>query len=257
MKLYWKIIFLTLILLQTNLQAQDEKDRLIDNQLWADYYQYFNFKPNWQFYGDAGARTVLENWSWLMIYTRPSVRWKKHKLWELHTGLGVFYTINVDEVNTFEVRPWQGFRLNWPNFKPIRFNHYFRLEERFNFPTDLWNLEFNLRVRYKFTINALIYTFANENKSSLYLPIYVEFFGNIGQQLTETFDNRRRLGIGIGYKMNSLWAFEFHFVSQFSHTGEDDKYQTSDRLFQLKIRKLLFNKDYKSKLESERLDNYN
>jgi len=249
MKLYWKIIFLTLILLQTNLQAQDEKDRLIDNQLWLDYYNYYNFKPDWQFYGDAGARTVLDKWSWLMVYGRPSVRWKKHKLWEIHGGLGVFFTINVDTTNTLEVRPWQGVRINWPGWKPIKFNHYFRIEERLNFLTDNWILEANLRFRYQLGLNILLVTFKDE--SNLFLPAYFELFFDVGQQISEQFSNRTRLGAGVGYKMNKIWTFEFHFVAQLSRTGEDDQFQTSDRLFQLKVQRFLFNKDYKSRLKSD------
>ena len=246
MKAIHRYLFFGLILAPLFLHAQNEEDRIIDNQIWADYYQYYYIKPNWQFYGDAGVRTVVDKWSWFMIYARPSIRWKKHELWELHGGVGVIQTFNVDDVNTFEIRPWQGIRVNWPTFKPIRFNHYFRLEERFNFPTDTWTLEFNLRIRYKFALNVPIYTF--ENKSKLFLIAYVEFFGNIGQQLTEKFSNRSRFAFGAGYKMNDTWTFEAHFVSQFSRTMEEDLFKTSDRLFQIKVRRFVFKKDYKSKL---------
>jgi len=42
------------------MNAQEEEGRIIDNQLWGDYYQYCHFKPDWQFYGDVGARSSLE-----------------------------------------------------------------------------------------------------------------------------------------------------------------------------------------------------
>jgi len=245
-KKFWRFILLAIILFPALVQAQDEDTRIINNQLWADYYEYWDIKPNWQFYGDAGARTVLEKWSWFMVFGRPSIRWKKYKLWEVHGGIGMFYTINVDEVNTFEIRPWQGFRVNWPTFRPIKFNHYFRLEERFNFLTDHWDLEFNLRVRYRFGLKALIYTFTNEN--NIFLPAWIEIFGNIGQQITEKFSNRTRFAIGAGYKMNKQWTFELHFVSQFSRTGGNDEFKTSDRLLQIKVRRFLYRRDYKNKL---------
>ena len=179
MKLRWLAIFSVCMIISHANYAQEDESRIIDNQIWADYHQYYNFRPDWQFYGDAGERSVLEKWSWFTTFIRPSIRWKKHKLWELHGGIGFFFTINVDEVNTFEIRPFQGIKVNWPVFKPIRFNHYVRIEERFNFPTDTWELEFNLRVRYRFALRAKIHTFHDE--SNIFLPASIEFFGNIGE----------------------------------------------------------------------------
>ena len=71
------------------------------------------------------------------------------------------------------------------------------------------------------------------------------------KELTEKFSNRSRLSMGAGYKMNDQWTFEFHFVAQFSRTGDDDKFKTSDRLFQLKERRFIFKKDYRSKSDEE------
>lgn len=249
MKIFLKYAFIAVILFPVVVQSQEDEGRIIDNQIWADYHQYYNFKPDWQFYGDAGVRSVLEQWSWFTTFARPSIRWKKHKLWELHGGIGLFFTINVDDVNTLEIRPYQGVKVNWPVLKTIRFNHYLRIEERFNFPTDDWTLEFNLRVRYRFALRADIYSISDESK--IFVPASIEFFGNIGQQLTEKFSNRSRLSMGAGYKMNDQWTFEFHFVAQFSRTGDDDKFKTSDRLFQLKVRRFIFKKDYRSKLDEE------
>ena len=95
-------------------------------------------------------------------------------------------------------------------------------------------------------MNVPIHTF--DNKSDVFFPASVEFFGNIGQELTENFSNRSRVGIGLGYKMNDTWTFEAHFVLQFSRTAEEDQFKTSDRLFQLKARRFMFSKDYKSHL---------
>jgi len=229
--------------------AQTESKRLIDTQAWIDYYSYFYFKPTLQYYGDAGVRSDLQTWDWFMAYIRPSVRWKKHELWELHGGIGFFKTINVDTTNTFEIRPWQGLRVNWPGWKPVRFNHYIRIEERLNFITDNWTLEANLRFRYRLGANVLLVTINEESK--LTLPTYFELFWDVGEQISEQFSNRTRLGVGISYKMNEKWTFEFHFVAQNSRTGSDQEFATSDRLLQLKLRHFLFKKDYHSKIPDD------
>ena len=245
----YRIIFLFLLFVPFSLEAQNEEDRIVNHQLWLDYNQYSNFKHDWQFYGDAGARTILEEWSWLTIFARASVRWKKHKLYEVHGGFGVFQTFDKEDVNTLELRPWQGFRLNWPRFKSIKFNQYVRLEERFNFLTDDWTLETNLRIRYKIGLNILVHTFS-ETKN-IFVPFSVEFFGNVGPQLTEKFTNQSRVDIGVGYKLNSQWIMEFHFVNQFSRTGDTDEFKTSDRIYTLKLRRFLYNHDYHSNTEHD------
>ena len=237
------------IFLSTASYAQSENERLIDNQIWMDYYSYFYFKPNLQYYGDVGVRSVLQDWNWFMAYIRPSIRWKKHDLWELHGGIGFFKTFNVDTANTFEIRPWQGVRINWPGWKPVKFNHYFRVEQRMNFITDNWELEANLRFRYRFGTNILLLTINEESR--LNLPAYFEFFLDVGQQISEQFSNRTRLGIGLAYRMNNKWTFEFHWVAQNSRTGSDQQFKTSDRLLQLKVRHFMFNRDYQSKIPED------
>lgn len=222
-------------LMALSLKSQDQ----VDNQLWLDYYHYYQFKPDWTSYGDAGYRTITDELSWMMIYMRPSISWHKNKLFDLNGGLGLFYTFNYDTVNNFELRPWQGIKVKWPNLKYISFYGYVRLEERFSFPVDTWTLEFNLRFRFKVGLKATLYTFDREVPKYLYLPFSVELFANVGPQITEKYSNRSRIGTGIGYRFKHEWAIELDFTLQGSRTGKDQQYNSSDLIYQFKIRRYL------------------
>lgn len=234
-KLLSTIFFFTIILMPGLSKAQST----VDNQLWLDYYHYYQFKPDWTSYGDAGYRTVTDELSWMMIYIRPSISWHQKKLFDLNGGVGLFYTFNYDTVNNFELRPWQGIKFKWPNFKHISFYGYVRLEERFNFPVDTWTLEFNLRFRFKVGFKLRLYTFDREIPKYLYLPFSVEVFANVGPQLTEKYSDRARIGAGIGYRVKHEWAFELDFTLQGSRTGQDQQYNSSDFIYQIKVRRYL------------------
>ena len=106
-----------------------------------------------------------------------------------------------------------------------------------------------MRIRYRFALRANIYTFQDE--SNIILPASIEFFGNIGQELTEKFSNQSHLAIGAGNKMNDQWTFGFHYVNQFSRTGDNDEFKTSDRIFRLSVRRFVFKRDYRSKIDEE------
>jgi len=247
--LYCCIVILLGICGVSSALAQDDSNTIATKQLWLDYYQYFYFKPNWQFYGDAGYRTQLDTLEWMEIFARPSILWFAGKHYAFSGGVGFFYTFNHDTVNNFELRPWQGYKLMWPTFKHIKFSHYFRLEERFNFPVDTWDVEFNLRFRYRFGLKSTIYSW--HVMQYLFLTASVEFFANVGPQLTEKYSNRSRWGAGLGYRLNNYWDFEFHYVLQRSRTGDNDDFKTTDHLIQLKARHYLIHKDFKNKKHPE------
>ena len=48
---------------------------------------------------------------------------------ELHGGVGGFYTFVEFGNNQFELRPWQGVRVNWPSIWIFDFKEYFHLGE--------------------------------------------------------------------------------------------------------------------------------
>jgi len=224
------------------IHCQDEDETLITNQLWLDYHMYFKFKARWEYFGDIGYRTIPENWAWHTILVRPSVRYIAPKLWEASGGVGFFQTFIKDEQNSFELRPWQGFKIKWPSFKPIYFLHYFRLEERVFFPEGD-PMEFNFRARYQLGLKAIIYRF--ENEDHIFIPAYIEFFWNFGPKITEVFSNRNRISAGIGYRTHKGWTFEFRFVGQNGRSGADEQYSTAERLYQFKVRRHIFKREYK------------
>lgn len=233
---------LLLALIFTNcIKAQTDNANMdnTNHQLWIDFYPHFYINDKFEYYGDAGYRTMLQENIWHWVFARPSVRYHPKELIELHGGVGFFYTFNIKNVNRFEIRPWQGFLLKWPTWEKVSFKHYIRMEERVSFLTNNWSMSFSLRMRYKISTNIKLCRTCSE--AFWFIPIYAEAFFPINDDVVEFFRNRGRAGVGLGYNANKYWRFSVMLNWQSSRTGPDNEFSVSDYIYQVKIRKLFVN----------------
>ena len=129
-------------------QAGTDKKSSANDQLWFDFFPHLYISEIFEYYGDTGYRTLLNENIWHKIYARPSVRYHIDKYWELHGGVGFFYDFNKEISDRFEIRPWQGIQLGWPRIINLGINHYVRFEQRISFLTDDWSSSLALRLRY-------------------------------------------------------------------------------------------------------------
>ena len=228
--------FLTGIFLSNFVYAQEiesSKNTVKNHQIWIDLYPHYFVNDKLEYYGDAGYRSIVSNGSWSRIYARPSLRYHFNKIWGLQTGLGVFYIFNRDNVDKFEVTPWQGFQINWPTLTRFKFKHLFKIEERFSFDTENWDSNFEFRFRYKL-FGKLSFVRANK----WYIPFYGELFIPIKGEIQELYRNKGRAGLGLGYKPDKDWQVAFVFNWQGSRTGINEGRNVSDYIYQIKIRKV-------------------
>jgi len=237
----YRLIIAILIILSgcadLNAQPSDSSDTqsLINHQIWIDVYPHFCVNDKLEYYGDAGFRTIVTEKSWNRLYIRPSLRYHFNKTIEAHAGLGFFYIFIKYDVNRFEITPWQGIRINWPNVSIFSFKHLFRIEERISFLTNNWSSSFDLRFRYGLSGN--ITPCKNCSISKMYIPMYVEFFFPVNDEIEEFFRNRGRAGFGIGYNVSKDWQYSLLFNWQRSRSGPNDELRVSDYAYQLIIRK--------------------
>ena len=191
-------------------------------------------------YGDVGVRTMIPH-EWNRVIIRPSILYKIPKLFlknlyysaEVHAGLGLFYTNNLSNSNRFEIRPFQGFSLAWPNRPYIRIKHYLRLEERFDMETSSWENTFGLRFRYQADLRLKFKgNFIKFNKN-LYLPISVELFWNlIG---TKQFNDTVRIIPGIGYVFSNVWSGELQLGYHYTRNTVEDVFATNDLVLRIRV----------------------
>jgi hypothetical protein len=218
-------------------QAGIEDDSQAIDQIWIDFYPHFYVSEEFEYYGDTGFRTNINNSNWYKITARPSVRYHFDKYWTLHGGVGFFYDFNKEVSNRFEIRPWEGIQLGWPRIINLGVQHYVKFEQRISYLTDDWSSSLALRLRYMLSFRWDIIKM-NKNKF-WFIPVFGEVFFPVGDEVKEFFRDRGRLGVGLGYNPSDIWRFSFHVVWQKTHTGIDEDYSVSDIFYQIKVRKYI------------------
>jgi len=234
--LKFAINLLIILISHDNTAAQStetDTKSIINQQIWIDLYPHYYISEKLEYYGDAGYRSIVNNKSWSRIYARPSFKHHFNKTFEVHAGIGLFYIFYNNSADQFEVRPWQGFQVNWPKITRISFKHLVKLEERFSFKTEDWSSGFEFRFRYKFFGKV---SFVRNEK--IFIPFYAELFLPLTGEIEELYSNKGRAGVGLGYKLGNDWQFAFVFNWQGSRVGVGENINVSDYAYQIKIKKI-------------------
>ena len=216
------------------------EDNSITNQLWTDVNLSYRLAERWDLYGDMGFRTITPH-EWNRFVVRPSIRYQAPKLIlknlkynrELNAGIGFFFTSNHSRSNRLEIRPFQGFKLDWPDRSRLRIRHYLRLEERFDMNTNNWKNTFGLRLRYLAELTVKLQgDFIKFNKG-VYLPNSIELFWNlIG---TRQFNDHLRINTGIGYSFTEQLKSEFHIGYHYTRNTIGGDFNTNDIVYRLRV----------------------
>ena len=233
-------LFVLLIFSAHLLLAQDIEDKSITEQLWFDYNPDFSLSEKLDGYGEIGARTVFPN-EWHRFVVGPSVRFKRPKLiWpklyykeELHFGIKFYFTANKSVSNRLEIRPFQGYKLSWPNRPLIVLQHYVRLEERFDIETSNWINTFGLRLRYRVKLTLKFKGDLIAFNKRLYIPIRIEGFWNL--KGVQQFNDVVRITPGIGYEFSPTWKAEFDLSYHYTRNTVEDNFATNDIVFRFRV----------------------
>lgn len=225
-----RLLVLSFLLLGTMAQIRAQ-DKVLNEQIWIDFYPRQFVSEKFEYAGDAGFRAILEDFSWVRLYARPSIRYHYSKKVQFRGGLGFFYLFNKEISNRFEITPWQGVQVKWPEYPSWHLEHLFRFEERFSWLTENSNYTFSLRFRYrlmaKFTIGS--------SSNPWVIPVYGELFFPVNDNIEEFFRNRERVGLGVEKMVPNNWTVGFMFNWQGSRGGEMEDINFSDLAFQLKL----------------------
>ena len=237
-----------------NAQGVQAGDKVVNEQVWIDFYPHFYLNDKVEYYGDSGYRSMVSgNNGWQRIYIRPSIKYHQSKTWEFQAGLGLFYIFQKELSDKFEITPWQGVQLMWPRFNILHFKHLVKLEERFSYNVnDNWSSSTEFRLRYKLS-GKIDFT------DNWFVPFYGEFFVPVLGEVEELFRNKGRVGVGLGYRAKKDWQLSFVFNWQGSRDGIEQDLNISDYAFQLKYKKVwqsifLKNKRKKEERMKERFD---
>lgn len=235
-----KKLALVFFVLLNFVYAQSSDDE-VTQQIWTDYNPQMDLNENYTFYGSLGYRTIVPS-SWTKLYFKAAVRFAPDPLFgsfnklqrEVHFGLYFFYTFNEDNPNQIELRPFQGYRISWPNLERLKVSHTIRLEERFIFTIGEDDFVFDLRARYK--IEAIFHRTKHlvDFADGLYIPLSMEFFINLYSN--DQYNDIIRITPGLGYSSErKLWKVQFDLSYQYSDKAVTGSFTKNTIIYRLRF----------------------
>lgn len=228
-----KITYIFFIVIGLSVSHAKAQTEIVDNQLWFDFIPHFEISERLEYFGGVSYRTTVNDEDFRRLMVRPSIRYSWTYELDLIAGVGLFGTWEIGDYKTFELRPYQGIRLNWPKIWRMNLKQRGLIEERLQ-----WNnldefsptVRFRYRIKTKFPINK-----PNVDYKTAYLPLSYELFANGGRNEVELFQNRSRIMTGIGYVFNEKWIAELEVTFQRSRSNSADQLTLSDRIFRFKL----------------------
>ena len=223
------IFILAFMLPQAALFTQEQR-------IWLDYNPRHRFNTETQYSGTFEIDKSLSQGGWTRYQLQTSLNHYLAGWISVHGALDLFYTMDPDLENVFEIRPWVKGTLYWQTYAEY-LNLYFpylgiRLEQRFLKYADIDGLESKTRLRFsagsKFTLNNDII-----DDDTWYLHFRVELFYNINEAATERYADQNRVMAGVGYNLNRKLRGEFRYTLQNSENTIGARDENSTHIFQL------------------------
>jgi hypothetical protein len=204
-----------------------------DFQTWWDVTTIYRINDRWRYDGDQGARGIVSNEVWSVVYARPSVTYGPRRWFSAHGGVAFFYTDFETGGYQFEIRPWLGARFLWPRPGGFVFSHYFRLEDRYNYlkATGDWNS--SLRGRYQIAVKTP--KFGVAGIEDFYTGAGFEFFKDLRSGFFEILANRGRAGLGLGKHFGDAWRVELYYIYQSSGLFVQEGVRIDEHILRLRL----------------------
>ena len=173
---------------------------------------------------------------WNEFYVNGDGSYDLGEQFRVDGGVGLYYTYQPEDEDTFEFRLWQGGTAFWPDspglVRRLVFTHRLRFEERF---TDSEGWDFAMRLRYRLVTKIPINKHTLE-PGAFYLPLAAEFFVDLTGEVTEFFGDKRRLSVGLGYVMNKNWTLDLRFQRQLSRSTSEEDFTRSGNVIEFTVK---------------------
>ncbi|HBH22059.1 MAG TPA: hypothetical protein DDY13_01415 [Cytophagales bacterium] len=204
-----------------------------DYQIWTDFTIKYESTNRIGLGGDVGYRTEPGSGDWNTFYIRPTVYYAPNNIFKLNGGLAYFKVFQDFPQNSDEIRLFQDFHFNWPDFGWLLIRNRIRFEERFFFFPD-GDDDFSARGRYRINLESRDFgLFGSARK--LYLVGSWEGFLQLNQAVEELFINNYRTYISLGLRQSAGWRYELHFMQQNSRQIVEDGFKTQEYVVRFRV----------------------
>jgi hypothetical protein len=228
------MVLLLLLAQPQSIKAQDTTAST--TQVWLFWHYNHFFTNRIRYIHDIGYRQEMPRDAWSRIYYRPGIEYSAWSIVDLIGGVGFWYTIQEHIPDAFEIRPWQGLKFDWPSVGRFEFDHYIRLEERFNYSIGNGNMwTFALRGAYRINLTLPINHPGIIDKT-FFVRVNAAFYMDLGKSIEERFVNDERYTAGLGYRFNPKWRFELLYSMDRSKAFSTEGFKVNSHIIKARLR---------------------
>jgi hypothetical protein len=211
----------------------------LPTQLWLSFQYQGKVGEKTRVFTSVGYEELMSRESfwgeWNKLYLTGGGSYDLGKRFRVAAGAGLYYTYQPEVADVFEFRLWQEGTAFWPDspgaVRRLVFVHRLRLEERIS---EAAGWEFALRLRYRLDTKIPLNKYTLE-PGAFYVPLAIEFFGDLTDPAPEFFAKRNRATVGLGYVMNKNWTLDLRYYWQRSRSTIDEDFTTSGNVIDFTI----------------------
>lgn len=216
-------------------------------QIWLDFMTLYPFNNGIIYSANLGPRFLLnqEN-GWKSFEWNNSFFYNIVGPWlDVGAGLYIDYTIesNAYGVESFELRPWAAFRLDF--FRNTKFwlliNNRIEQRNMFYSGDNPNSTSYRYRIRPELTYSINKPNFWNDRL--FYFTLNTELYYPTRTSPEERFANLFVIRAGIGYRHTYSWRYHFVFQEQFAKNTINDEFQSSSVILNFRLLYFIENKN--------------
>jgi hypothetical protein len=212
----------------------------LPTQLWLSFQTQRKVGEKTRVFGTLGYEELMSKerffGEWTKLYVNGGASYDLSKRLLIAGGVGVYYTYQPEIADLFEFRLWQEGTAFWPDspgaVRRLVFVHRLRLEERIT-ESEGWGFAMRLRYRLDTKIPLNKYTL---EPGAFYLPVAIEFFADVIDEVPEFFAKRSRATIGLGYVMNKNWTLDLRLHRQRSRSTIEEDFTRSGHVIDFAVK---------------------
>ena len=159
---------------------------------------------------DASIRSSFEEDFNMLFLERPRAILGLGSIVDIHLAVDFRYNAFEESENTFELRPWEGVQLHWPDIGRVRFDLFYRFEQRLQWKEGIGRDTIELRSRFRLRATIPLNNL-NITDKTYFTNVSAEAFVPHGETLNESFASTFRLGLTLGYNRDLKWRYQIDF----------------------------------------------
>jgi hypothetical protein len=197
--------------------GQDRTPR--DSALWVDYDPTWPLNGRWTLDVDVVSRFINSAPSVWQIRLYPTLTFGWRKWLDLSGGVWFIYSNRFENSDRFETRPFVGIKLKKNIWRGIVLSNYLREEFRFQRDLDTDKTASARRLRNRIQAMIPINHRSLSQDNTWYSFVDTEWFLQKSPLVDDGFNSRQRYRVGIAWRKNSTWTYQFFYGFQQPKNG--------------------------------------